>query len=59
MKIDRGLITTTYKGLAPRTRSMLNQAVKAIVDAKKQGGKVATVVGSGPNLHEGVTTLIS
>ena len=26
---------------------------------KKHGGKVATVIGSGPNLHEGVTTLIA
>lgn len=30
-----------------------------VVDAKKKGGKVAVVTGSGPNIHEGVTTLIA
>ncbi|MFB0521431.1 MAG: hypothetical protein ACETWD_08400, partial [Desulfatiglandales bacterium] len=30
-----------------------------IVKAKEKGGKVVAVVGSGPNLHEGVTTLIA
>ena len=38
---------------------MVDKAVKSIVDAKKRGGKVVVVTGSGPNLHEGVTTLIA
>ena len=37
----------------------LNTAVRQIVDAKKRGGKVMVVTGSGPNIHEGVTTLIA
>jgi hypothetical protein len=34
-------------------------AAEKIIAAKKRGGKVAVVTGSGPNLHEGVTTLIA
>jgi len=41
------------------TRARLDQAAAAIVRAKEGGRKVAVVVGSGPNLHEGVTTLIA
>ena len=37
----------------------LAQAVKSIVDVKKRGGKITVVTGSGPNIHEGVTTLIA
>jgi len=48
-----------YKGLAPKTKARLNRAVKEIVESKKRGGKVVAVVGSGPNIHEGVTTLIA
>jgi len=59
MNIDHETITKMYKGLAAKTRSRVNQAVKVIVEAKKRGGKVVAVVGSGPNIHEGVTTLIA
>lgn len=38
---------------------MVDSAVKSIVAAKEKGGNVVVVTGSGPNLHEGVTTLIS
>lgn len=48
-----------YKGLPSKTRTRLNNAVKEIVESKKRGGKVVAVVGSGPNIHEGVTTLIA
>ena len=40
-------------------RERLSVAVDRIVEAKERGGKVAVVTGSGPNVHEGVTTLIS
>ena len=59
MKIDRGVIDTMYRGLVPKTRTRVDQAVKAIVEAKERGGKVVAVVGSGPNIHEGITTLIA
>jgi len=59
MNIDRGVIDTMYRGLVPKARTRVEQAVKAIVEAKERGGKVVAVVGSGPNVHEGVTTLIA
>ena len=37
----------------------VDAAVDRIVAAKERGGKVAVVTGSGPNVHEGVTTLIA
>jgi hypothetical protein len=37
----------------------VNQAVAAIVDCKHKGQTVVVATGSGPNLHEGVTTLIA
>ena len=41
------------------TVALLDQAVAAIVAGKRQGRKVVVATGSGPNLHEGVTTLIA
>ena len=59
MAINRGLIEEFYNGLDERSREALDAAVNKVVEAKKKGGKVAVVTGSGPNLHEGVTTLIA
>ncbi len=59
MSIDRNVIEHMYKGLAPKAKRRLKRAVEWIVQAKKKEGKVVAVVGSGPNLHEGVTTLIA
>lgn len=59
MAINRGLIEEFYNGLDERSREALDAAVSKVVEAKKRGGKVAVVTGSGPNLHEGVTTLIA
>ena len=57
--LDRALIHERYQALPPKTRTRVDQAVKAIVETKEGGGRVAAVVGSGPNIHEGVTTLIA
>ncbi|MCF8146552.1 MAG: hypothetical protein K9N21_21805 [Deltaproteobacteria bacterium] len=59
MNIDRGTIDRMYADLAPKTRTRVDQTVQAIVEAKEGGGRVVAVVGSGPNIHEGVTTLIA
>jgi hypothetical protein len=59
MSIDRTAIENTYRGLASKVKSRLKLAVEWIVQARERGGKVVAVVGSGPNLHEGVTTLIA
>jgi len=57
--IDRELISQLKAELPDDTREQLRQATDRIVAAKSSGGKVAVVTGSGPNLHEGVTTLIA
>lgn len=45
--------------LEETTLARIDQAVARIVAAKERGGKVAVVTGSGPNIHEGVTTLLA
>jgi len=57
--LDRALIDERYQALPRKTRTRVDQAVKAIIEAKERGGRVVAVVGSGPNIHEGVTTLIA
>ena len=59
MVIDQKAMETMNKGLSPKTMSRLKSATELIVKAKEKGGKVVAVVGSGPNIHEGVTTLIA
>ena len=46
-------------GFSPENLDSLETAVQAITNTKESGGKVVVVTGSGPNLHEGVTTLIA
>jgi hypothetical protein len=45
--------------LSPATHRHMERAVERIVAAKQRGGRVVVVTGSGPNLHEGVTTQIA
>ena len=59
MGLHQEIIETMYKGLNSKTKARLRAAVQAIVEAKQKGGKVVAVLGSGPNLHEGVTTLVA
>jgi len=59
MKKNREAIECLYRELAPSVREKVDHAVASIVKAKKKKGKVIVVTGSGPNLHEGVTTLIA
>lgn len=58
-EIDSRLIGELKAGLSDRVRERLQQAIDRILEAKLAGKKVAVVTGSGPNLHEGVTTLIA
>lgn len=53
------LIGEFYENLDGRSREALDCAIAEWVRIKKAGGKVTVVTGSGPNLHEGVTTLIA
>ncbi len=57
--INRELITQFYNELDSRSKETLDKSIEQVVKAKKNGKKVAVVTGSGPNLHEGVTTLIA
>jgi hypothetical protein len=59
METNRKIIEQYYNELSPSVKEMVDKAVDSIVTAKKNGGKVVVVTGSGPNLHEGVTTLIA
>ena len=45
--------------LDERSRAAVDSAIERITEIKKRGGKVMVVTGSGPNIHEGVTTLIA
>jgi len=59
MSIDRKVMEHMLNRLPSKAQVRLKRATKWIVNAKEKGGKVVAVVGSGPNLHEGVTTLLA
>ena len=53
------LIDKFYSELDERSKQTLDTAIEKVIAAKKRGGKFVVVTGSGPNIHEGVTTLIA
>ena len=57
--INRKLIQQFYDELDERSKETLDNAIQKVVEVKRHGGKLAVVTGSGPNIHEGVTTLIA
>jgi len=57
--IDDAAIDTLYGALSEETRDRVDQAIDILVETKRNGGRIVAVVGSGPNIHEGVTTLIA
>ncbi len=59
MKIDPSLLQSLFNELPAATQNRFTAAVTRIVEAKQRGGKVVVITGSGPNIHEGVTTLIA
>ncbi len=59
MNSNRALLNQLYRSLQPSVGEMVDRAVNRIVEVKNRQGKVVAVTGSGPNLHEGVTTLIA
>jgi hypothetical protein len=59
MRPSSATIARLRASLPASTQSHLENAVAAIVAAKQRGGRVVVVTGSGPNLHEGVTTQIA
>jgi hypothetical protein len=59
MSLDTELLDSLHEQLDDTTKARIDTAVDRIVSAKEKGNKVAVVSGSGPNIHEGVTTLIA
>lgn len=59
MKINEKLLNSFYQELDERSKASLDEAVKIMTAVKKKGGKIVVATGSGPNIHEGVTTLIA
>jgi hypothetical protein len=57
--VDTATLKAIERELDTTTLARIEQAVDRVVTAKHRGGKVVVVTGSGPNLHEGVTTLLA
>jgi hypothetical protein len=59
MTVDLKAVKSFERRLDRMTLERVVTAVDRIVAAKERGGKVVVVTGSGPNVHEGVTTLVA
>ena len=59
MNFGEKLIEQFRNSLDQRSQETLRESVNRIITTKQRGGKVMVVTGSGPNIHEGVTTLIA
>ena len=59
MTVNMDVVERLEREMDESARQRTLTAVDRIVDAKKRGGNVVVVTGSGPNIHEGVTTLIA
>ncbi len=59
MPVDLQAVAALEDELEPEMLLRVVEAVDQIVAAKERGGRVVVVTGSGPNVHEGVTTLIA
>ena len=59
MKKNAQIIEDAYRELNPQTKEYVDTAIEKIIDAKIKNKKIMVVTGSGPNIHEGVTTLIA
>ncbi|MFW6139246.1 MAG: hypothetical protein ACOC7U_08740 [Spirochaetota bacterium] len=52
-------IEKLHQCLSETTRERIDQAAAEMVKCKNKGQKIVAVTGSGPNIHEGVTTLLA
>lgn len=57
--VSQAALKRLEAALEPATRQDLLRAARQWVRVKEQGGRVVVVTGSGPNLHEGVTTMLA
>jgi len=59
VKPGRPAIREWCSTLSETARTHIQRAATSIIETKERGGKVVVVTGSGPNVHEGVTTLLA
>ncbi|MBI2426189.1 MAG: hypothetical protein HYV27_25420 [Candidatus Hydrogenedentes bacterium] len=59
MNLDENTIAGLEHEAGIAALERIARTVDQIVAAKEKGGKVVVVTGSGPNIHEGVTTLVA
>jgi hypothetical protein len=59
MNPDTDFVERLYQGLDDPARDSIDELVDAVVSARRAEEKVVVVTGSGPNVHEGVTTLLA
>ncbi|MEW6234163.1 MAG: hypothetical protein AB1656_02135 [Candidatus Omnitrophota bacterium] len=59
IKPERARIEEWFRSIPLETQQRVESAVNLLCEAKERGGKIAVVTGSGPNIHEGITTLIA
>ncbi|HOX32872.1 MAG TPA: hypothetical protein PLB91_11095 [Spirochaetales bacterium] len=59
MENREAYVDSLYGGLDQPTRARVDEAVEAAAAIKARGGRIVVVTGSGPNIHEGVTTLVA
>ncbi len=59
MRPAEPFLSSLRDSLPALVRDRIDAAVDAVVRAKERGGRVVAITGSGPNVHEGVTTLIA
>jgi hypothetical protein len=57
--ISQAALRDLTERLGASARSALNKAARIWTQVKQDGGRVVVATGSGPNLHEGVTTQIA
>ncbi len=59
MRPTSATVARFRESMSASAQCHLEKAISSIVEAKQRGGRVVVVTGSGPNLHEGVTTQIA
>jgi len=57
--VNTDKINELYQALTPELQAKIDEIVAKMTEIKKAGKKIVVVTGSGPNIHEGVTTLIA
>ena len=59
MELNYEIVNSYYEALEERSRASVDEAIAKMVAVKKKGGRIMVATGSGPNIHEGITTLIA